>query len=497
MNLPRRLGVTLLCTGLLLLKAAAATETAPNILFIFADDQAYDTLGPTDDPLVQTPNLDSLAKQGTQFTHCFNMGSWTGAVCVASRTMLNSGRTLWRAHAIQQNLPTIKKAPANQQNQVFDTFWSRRMSALGYETYFSGKWHVSVDAHRLFDHVLHVRPGMPNDSRSNPNSSVGYHRPVEGQPDNWDPTDPQFGGFWEGGKHWSEVLGDDAVSFLQAEGEKARTKDGKPFFMYLAFNAPHDPRQSPQSYLDRYPLDKIDLPAPYQDQYPHNTSGLNPNLRDEALAVYPRTEYAVKVHRREYYAIITHMDEQIGRILAELDRQGLRENTWVIFTADHGLACGHHGLMGKQNMYDHSIRPPFIIAGPDVKAGAKIDTPIFLQDAMATSLAIAGDENRNGVEFTSLLPLLSGSEALPRPVYTAYLNTQRALRHDGWKLILYPKLKVKRLYHHAADPQETHDLATRPESQERMKTLFALLQKEQQRFADTLDLTTAFPELAP
>ena len=371
------------------------------------------------------------------------------------------------------------------------------MSRLGYETYFTGKWHVSVDANKLFDHVVHIRPGMPNDSRSDKTTNVGYNRPVEGQKDDWDPTDPKFGGFWEGGKHWSEVLADDAVGYLQAEGKKrAQQANAKPFFMYLAFNAPHDPRQSPQEFLDRYPLEKVKLPVPFQAKYPFVTSGLNANLRDEALAVYPRTEYAVRVHRREYYSLITHMDAQIGRILSELDKQGLRENTWIIFTADHGLACGHHGLLGKQNMYDHSVRTPFIIVGPEAKPGATIDRPIFLQDLMATSLELAGDKTREGIEFQSLLPNLRGDIQPAQPVYTAYLETQRAIRHDGWKLILYPKLKVKRLYHYATDPNETRDLAGQSSQKERMKSLFRLLQKEQRRFDDSVDLTNPFPELA-
>ena len=488
-----------LTLGLLTLLAAAslrAADSPPNILFIFADDQAYDTLGPHDDPAVLTPNLDRLASQGTQFTQCFNMGSWSGAVCVASRAMLNTGKTLWHAHAIQQRINQIKKQSPAQQEPFYDGYWGRRMSRLGYETYFTGKWHVSVDPHKLFDHVTHVRPGMPNDRRGNKKNPIGYHRPVAGQPDLWDPTDPRFGGFWEGGKHWSEVLADDAITYLQAEGKKKATGHAKPFFMYLAFNAPHDPRQSPPEYLGKYPLSSIELPEPFQPKYPFLTSGLNPGLRDEALCVYPRTEYAIKVHRREYYAIITHMDAQIGRILAALEQQGLRENTWIIFTADHGLACGHHGLLGKQNMYDHSVRPPFLIAGPSVRAGATIETPIFLQDLMATSLDLAGDKERKGIEFRSLLPLLRGQSEDPSPVYLAYLETQRAIRHDGWKLILYPKLKAKRLYHYATDRQERRDLAEEPSQLDRMRTLFALLETEQQRFDDPLDLASLYPELA-
>ena len=470
---------------------ARADGQKPNILFLFADDQAYDTLDPNDDPLVLTPHLDQLAAQGTRFTHCFNMGSWSGAVCVASRTMLVTGKTLWRAHAASGTFRNLGRAAPGDRETLYRTLWPRRMSRLGYETYFTGKWHVGVRPEELFDHVTHVRPGMPRDTRP-----VGYNRPVEGQPDNWDPADPKFRGFWEGGKHWSEVLADDTIDFLRQAG--ARRHEGKPFFMYLAFNAPHDPRQSPQEFLDMYPLEHIRLPIPYLPQYPHNTSGLNPGLRDEALAPHPRTEYAVRVHRREYYAIITHLDRQIGRILKELEALGLRENTWIIYTADHGLAVGHHGLLGKQNMYDHSLRVPFLIAGPEAAPGAQVGEPIHLQDLMATCLDLAGDEERADIEFESLLPLIRRErpERRERAIYGAYLKTQRAIRQDGWKLVLYPQLGVKRLYHHAADPHEQHDLARYPEHRERMRSLFASLRTLQDQHEDDLDLAAIYPELA-
>ncbi len=490
-NLFHALGA--ICLALALAAGTTANaDSQPNILFIFADDQAYDTLGPHDDPMVQTPALDRLTSQGAQFTHCFNMGSWTGAVCVASRTMLVAGKSLWNAHAVNRDMRNLKNLDDEARQRFLDSLWPRRMQTLGYDTYFTGKWHVGVRPQDLFNQVVNVRPGMPRDKRP-----AGYNRPIKGQPDTWDPVDPKFGGFWQGGKHWSEVLADDAVNFLKDAGKKAQEPDAKPFFMYLAFNAPHDPRQSPQSFLDRYPLKEIKLPRPFLPQYPHVTSGLHPQLRDEALAVYPRTKFAVKTHRKEYYAIISHLDQQVDRILKELEAQGLRENTWIFYTADHGLAVGHHGLLGKQNMYDHSLRVPFLVAGPGVKAGLQLENPIYLQDLMATSLELAGDRQREGVEFESLLPHLSRQTSTSdrEAVYGAYQNTQRAIRKEGWKLILYPELKVKRLYHYAADPQEKRDLAAQPKHQDRLKDLFADLVGLQKEYHDTLDLKAAYPEL--
>jgi len=472
-----------------------AADRSPNIVFIFADDQAYDTLGTDGDPLVETPHLDSLVRRGTQFTHCYNMGSWTGAVCVASRTMLITGRTLWRARAADTQLRALRRGKLKPSQSTSPPLWPQRMRRLGYRTYFTGKWHVQARTMDLFDHVKHERPGMPSDTRKPPFHEEGYHRPLEGQPDPWSPFDRKFGGFWEGGRHWSEVLADDAVAFLKDAARRAHAQHdkAKPFFMYLSFNAPHDPRQSPKEFIDRYPLERIKLPEPFYARHPHDTAGLTPTRRDESLAPYPRTPYAVKVHRREYYALISHMDRQIGRILDALEQQKLKRDTWIIFTADHGLSCGHHGLMGKQNMFDHSVRVPFVIVGPGVRPQARIEEPIYVQDLMATCLDLAGDSRREGVEFQSLLPLLRGGKSRHTSIYGAFMDTQRMVRQDGWKLILYPELDVQLLFNLNDDPQERHNVASEPQYAVRKRSLLAELHRWQQALDDKLEINPAAP----
>lgn len=457
--------------------SAEAADERPNILFIFADDQCFETvsaLGHTD---IETPHLDQLVRQGTTFTHAYNMGAWGGAVCVASRTMLNTGRYLWHAHDIYNT---------SEQERQAGRFWSEYLRQAGYDTYFSGKWHLRANAEKAFDFVSHVRPGMPNQT------DQGYNRPIAGRPDAWSPFDKKFGGFWKDGKHWSEVLGDDATSYLA----QAATRD-KPFFMYLAFNAPHDPRQSPQEYVDRYPLDRISVPENYLSEYPYKEEmGAGKSLRDEKLAPFPRTEYAVKVNRQEYYAIITHMDAQIGRILAALEESGKRDNTWIFFTADHGLAVGHHGLLGKQNMYDHSVRVPFMVVGPGVAANAGNDTPIYLQDIMPTSLELAKVAKPEHVEFKSLLPLLSGAETRHYDaIYGGYTDRQRMVTQDGYKLILYPLAKKLRLYHLAKDPLEMNDLAGDSTYEPLIKKLYTTFRELQRANGDKLELASVFPGL--
>lgn len=471
---------------------AAATSPAqipakPNILFILTDDQAVDTIAALGEAIpgsvtVQTPNLDRLARSGTAFRNASNMGAWNGAVCVASRSMLNTGRFLWPAEAAEKG--------KYQREIKGGRFWSQRMRAAGYDTYMAGKWHVEAPAATLFDHLGTVRPGMPGSRAS------AYQRPREGEPDVWQPWDESLGGYWKGGRHWSEVLADETSGFL-----KSAAKSDKPFFMYIAFNAPHDPRQAPRSFVERYPADQLGLPPNFKPLHPlHEAMGLGPAtdqaLRDEALAPFPRTEHAVRVHRREYYALVTHLDAQIGRILDTLREQGLAEKTVVILTSDHGLAVGRHGLMGKQSMYQHSMRVPFVIAGPGIPAGRVIDTRIYLQDAMATSLDLAGAD-ASGVDFKSLRPLLRGDSAEPYDaVYGAYMaRNQRSIVAGNHKLILYPTAGVAELFDLLADPLEMNDLAARPDSLSTQKRLFSRLRKLQAETGDRLDLTATFPGL--
>ncbi|MEM7013018.1 MAG: sulfatase-like hydrolase/transferase [Verrucomicrobiota bacterium] len=456
--------------------AISFAEDKPNLLFIFADDQCFRTINALNNDEIETPNLDRLVAQSTTFTHAYNMGSWSGAVCVASRAMLNSGKYIWRA-----NKTNLKDMEANGE------LWSQLLGKEGYDTYFTGKWHVKADTAKIFTVARNVRGGMPNQTKE------GYNRPIDGQPDPWDPSDPKFEGFWKGGKHWSEVVGDDGVDFLNMAAKK-----DDPFFMYLAFNAPHDPRQSPKEFVDKYPLDKISMPPNFVPEYKWKEEMKSgKGLRDEKLAPFPRTENAVKVNRQEYYAIITHMDVEIGRILDALDASGKADNTWIFFSADHGLAVGEHGLMGKQNMFDHSVRVPLLVSGRGVQKGGKVDSPVYLQDIMATTLDLAGIERPDYVEFQSLVPYVHvGVDPIVRDaIYGAYLDAQRMITLGPDKMILYPKAKAAVLYNVEKDPFETKDLSKNPENKPVMKKLFARLLQLQEEMDDSVDLKAAYPDL--
>jgi len=476
-------------------KKVAETEK-PNIVFIFADDMTYTAINALGNNEIQTPNLNRLVANGTTFTHTYNMGGWNGAICAASRAMIISGRSVWDANAFRQRWIRGKN---------MDMTWGKLMEGAGYETYMTGKWHVDAPADSVFQNVVHVRPGMPRDAWSHQGTipiinqmiqngtseeqirAVGYNRPLSENDTIWSPTDKKYGGFWQGGKHWSEVLKDDALGFI----DKAKVSE-KPFFMYLAFNAPHDPRQAPQEYLDKYPLENISVPKSFLPLYPFKDGmGNGPDLRDEALAPFPRTEYAVKKHKQEYYALITHLDDQIGKILDALEASGKMDNTYIIFTADHGLAVGRHGLLGKQSQFDHSIRPPFMITGPTIPKGKKVDEDIYLQDAMATSLELAGIEKPDYVFFNSVLDLVDGSRAKSHydAIYNGYIDYQRMIRKDGFKLIVYPKLEKILLFDMEKDKEEMNDLAEMPEYQKKVDALFLALLELQTEMNDHLDIS--------
>lgn len=469
-----------------------SNQTKANVVLILADDQMWDSLGLLGHIEVKTPNLDRLAAKGVRFSNAYNMGSYSPAVCVASRAMLNTGAFLWRAEALtksRRNKPN-RNSPNNQtsinyllEKSTPEAYWSQYMQQAGYETYFTGKWHVQgIDPANIFDHAINVRAGMPKAH------TTFYSRKFEpGKPDGV-PYNKKLGGFWQGGKHWSEVLADDSETFFQ----QAKNSD-KPFFMYLAFNAPHDPRQAPKEYVAMYDVNTIQVPKNFIPEYPYNEdAGAGRRLRDERTAPFPRTEHAIKVTRQEYFALITHMDEQIGRILAALENSGKADNTYVFFTADHGLAVGDHGFVGKQNMYDSSMKVPFLITGPGISAGRTVDVPIYLQDVMATSLAIAGVDKPPHVDFNNVLPLAQGktSKGEYSSIYGAYTVTQRMYRNDKYKLVMYPSANIIRLYDMEIDPLETKDLAENKQRPDALiKKLFNEFLQQQQRMNDPLNLT--------
>lgn len=190
------------------------------------------------------------------------------------------------------------------------------------------------------------------------------------------------------------------------------------------------------------------------------------DVRDERLAPWPRTPETIRKHIADYYAMVTHLDAQVGRVLAALDESGHGTDTVIIFTADNGLALGQHGLMGKQSVYEHSVHVPLIISGPGIPKGKRSDGFAYLFDIFPTICEISGIPVPESVEGRSLVPVITGQkESLRNTLFFAYRNIQRAIRDERYKVIEYfvgangKGTRKTQLFDLVSDPWEMRDLA--------------------------------------
>jgi arylsulfatase A-like enzyme len=436
---------------LALLALAPRAVDRPNVVLIVSDDQRADTIAALGNPHLRTPQLDSLVRDGFAFTRAYCMGSMQGAVCVPSRAMFLSGRSLFR---ISERLAEPH------------ALWPKEMERAGYATYGVGKWHNGPASFaRAF-------------SAGGPVFFGGMGDPFKVKVHDFDPAGkyPKEAAR-TGEKYSSDLFADAADRFIRGR------KDGKPFFLYLSFTVPHDPRTPPGEYATMYDPAKLPLPANFLPKHPFDNGEME--VRDEKLLPWPRTEEAVRKELAAYYGAITHMDAQIGRVLRALDETGARSNTLVVFWSDHGLALGSHGLLGKQNLYDHSMRTPLVLSGPGVPKGGRSDALCYLFDLFPTVCALAEVPVPGSVEGRSLRGILEGKEPKVRDaIFTAYRDVQRAVRTDRWKLIRYPKIGKVQLFDLAADPDELRDLSADPAHAARLAELSALLAEEQRRWGE-------------
>jgi arylsulfatase A-like enzyme len=224
-------------------------------------------------------------------------------------------------------------------------------------------------------------------------------------------------------------------------------------------------------------------------------NGMMQGGRDENLGPWPRTEAVIRDQLAEYYGLITHMDDQIGRILTALDETGHARDTVVVFAADNGLAIGSHGLLGKQSVFEHSTRIPLVVSGPRIPAGGSSDAFAYLHDLFPTLSDVAGIAPPPALDGDSLRPLWEDRARSSRDsLFLAFMQTQRAVRDDRWKLIAYPSLGSLQLFDLRADPFETTNLVTRPEHAGEVARLQALMRRWQQQVGDTLEVPTTHRE---
>lgn len=397
----------------------------PNILITIADDQRFDTIAKLGYPSIITPNLDCLTQRGTAFTRAHHGGSTRGAVCMPSRAMLHTGRHLYAIDDTNLNDHDGQPVPTLGQH----------LRNHGYRCVATGKWHnEKASFERSFERGRSVFLGGMDDHFKVPMKEYG----TEGWSDSV--VTP---------KHSSDRVADAAIEFI-------REHDGEqPLFLYCGFLAPHDPRITLPRWHDRFDAASLSLPPNFLPEHPFDNGEMR--IRDEMLAGFPRDPDEIRRHVADYYAMIGHMDEAIGRIHIALEEAGMTDDTLVIHTADHGLAVGQHGLLGKQNLYEHSVRVPLVVAGPGFEAGARDDRLCYQHDLFPTLLDCAGLESPAETFFHDL----RGAPAYDS-LMTVYADAQRMISDGRHKLIEYrvPDEPLRQqLFDLASDPWETNDLS--------------------------------------
>lgn len=433
----------------------------PNILILFTDDQRYSTINSWGYDEVQTPNMDRLANEGMSFLRAHIMGGTSGAVCMPSRAMLMTSKSLFHLKS--------KGAVIPKDHVMMPEVFKK----AGYRTFGTGKWHngKAAFARAFTDGGKIFFGGMSNHLKV----LVFDFDPSGVYPENKK---------YVGEKFSSELFADEAIKFLDHYSGR------QPFFMYVAFTAPHDPRMAPEAYAKLYPPEKIKVPLNFMPKHPFDNGELW--VRDEQLAPWPRTQEIIQQNIAAYYAMITHLDAQIGRILDALEKSGKAKNTIIIFAGDNGLALGQHGLMGKQNIYEHSIRVPLIFAGTGIPRDEKTEALCYLNDIYPTLCNLTGLSVPGTVEGKSLVPVLKNKNKIVRDkVFYAYRNFQRGIRtDDNWKLILYNvnNKNTAQLFNLNKDPWELNNLAQDPAYADKLNELTAMLDEYMHSVNDPMNL---------
>jgi arylsulfatase A-like enzyme len=401
------------------------SSVKPNVLFLLADDQRADAMGCSVNPYIRTPNIDNLSQTGIRFSNAYIMGGHHAAISAPSRAMLLSGKYLFNVYDKLDGVTTMPSHFASQ----------------GYETFGTGKWHSEKSAfEKSFKRGKNVFLGGMSDHFQIPCCDLGLDGKL---------SQPQKKGFS------TDIFAGSAIEFIN---DYARSNREDPFFAYVAFTVPHDPYSPKPEHLDTYPDQTLPLPGNFLPLHPFQFDDLT--VRDENLSPWPRTPEIIRSALSDYYALITHLDNRIGDIIEALRMNGLFDNTIIVYAADNGLAIGSHGLLGKQNLYEHSMKVPLIITGPGIPEGEVSDAFVYLLDLFPTLSELCELSAPSGIDGVSLVPLIYGnSDGVRTSVFTAYRNTVRAVRTNEWKLIRYPERGYNQLFNLKDDPLELNNLA--------------------------------------
>ncbi|HHX42032.1 MAG TPA: arylsulfatase [Armatimonadetes bacterium] len=428
----------------------------PNLLLICVDQWRGDSLGVAGHPVVETPHLDALAQTGALFTQAYS----ACPSCIAARSALFTGLSP-RRHGFVGYRDGV--------HWQYPVTLAGTLASAGYHTQCVGKMHVYPERNLMGFHNVVLHDGYLHFARSQHRDHgliddyLPWLREKLGDP-NVDYTDTGIGCNGYAVRPW---IYDDRLhptSWVTTQGiDFLRRRDpSRPFFLMLSYHRPHPPLDPPRCFLERY-LRKDLPPLPVGDWVDHEL----PALRGLDSPV-PRDPEQIDLARRAYYAQLSHIDQQINRMVVALHEYGLLHDTAILFTSDHGDMLYDHNYIAKSLPYDGSCRVPFILHLPgkgvwDGKPGQQIDAPVELRDIFPTLCDLAGVPIPEGLDGASVLPLLRGEER----GWREYLHGEHAAgqQSNHWmtdgreKYAWFSQTGCEQLFEIATDPQERHDLA--------------------------------------
>ena len=411
----------------------------PNILVIMSDQHAPMYSGPYGHPIVNTPNMNRLAVEGTVFDDAY----CNSPICVPSRMTFMTGLHLHHSGIWDNGVPLPSDTVT----------WAHQVKAAGYDVALAGKMHF-----RGLDQLHGFRAQLAHDINA---KNLPMIR-------DWDDgletrETPMTHIKAEAGRS-KEIEADDAVTAAALAYLREPVRGEQPWVLVAGYVAPHPPFVVPQSYLDMYPPEEMDLPQIPDGHLDQLHPAYDRQLRWRNLQKGAISEDNIRRVRSAYYGLVSYLDDQIGHLLTALEETKQFDNTIIIYVSDHGEMLGEHGLWYKCNFYEQSVRIPLILAGPGIPAQQRLPQVVSTVDLTATLLNMAGVESAVPFDGDSLIPLLNGDkddwkdEALSEFYADGSTRPWAMLRQGQYKLV-YSHNDPLELYDLENDPGEFHNLA--------------------------------------
>ena len=479
-----------------------AQKQRPNVLFIMTDQQRWDAMQCAGNLEIKTPNMDRIASEGVRFTNAYS----ACPVSVPARSCILTGRTIFNNKVLNNNDVESDSVP---KHLTFDQV----LAENGYRTEYYGKWHApyqfaskyknevkttnkdkhapnvqsNVDAFREYLTKFYGEARQTQEGELTDFMSLRPYKALEvdgrfGQIQLFEPNGKPKKSNGDSQANNIGIFNSDPGASLAAfeghealEALKAMPVD-QPFSLTCSFGPPHPPFISPKAYSDLYNMDQLSVPLSITDKLDNASYSFSTQPADARY----RNPEMIKQLKWVYYAMVTQVDDWVGKLLNELDSKGIADNTLVIFVSDHGEMLGDHGLVSKNKMYEGSAHVPMLMRFPKViPAGKKVETPVSHHDIFATILDYTRMKTPEN-DGRSLRKLIDGKKDTVDYAVSVWGTISNGgpfmIRQGDWKMIVYLQMNDKKqkfpnsLYNLKTDPLEINNLiGTNPDKGNYMK----------------------------